>query len=107
MRAGDDIPVIGMFTSWLGAGGILNRATNALSSEFIQDQLSEADTPIGGWMHANVLPPLTTKVCEVIASFQSKSMSDIALGRDGDASSDNTVPDSDNVISQSPEIVAP
>jgi hypothetical protein len=34
-------------------------------------------------------------------------MSDIALGRDGDASSDSTVPDSDNVISQSPEIVAP
>jgi hypothetical protein len=35
-------------------------------------------------MHANVLPPLEKKVCEVITDFQTKSMVDIALGREGD-----------------------
>lgn len=83
MRSGDEIPVIGILTTFMGGSGIISRATNALSSEFIQGQLSDSNTQIGGWMHANVLPPLTEKVCTIITDFQSKSMADIALGREG------------------------
>jgi hypothetical protein len=87
-----DIPGIGALAGWLGGGGLINKALFGLSSEAIQIQLSSADTQVGGWMHANVLPPLTKKVCEVLKSFQSKSALDIALGRDGDVPSNTTVP---------------
>jgi len=83
VSATSEVPVIGVFSTWLGGGGLLNRATSALSSETIQIQLSSPDTQVGGWMHANILPPLTEKVCSVITEFQSKSMVDIALGREG------------------------
>lgn len=85
LNASSEIPVIGVFSSWLGGGGLLNRATSALTAEFISNQLSDESTPIGGWMHSNVKPPLETKICAVIADFQSKSMVDIALGREGSA----------------------
>ena len=85
LSASSEIPVIGVFSSWLGGGGLLNRAAGALTAEIISDQLSSQDTQIGGWMHSNVKPPLEEKLCAVIADFQSKSMVDIALGRDGSA----------------------
>ena len=85
LSASSDIPGLGAITGWLGGGGLLNQVGFGLTSEFIENQLSDANTPIGGWMHANVLPPLEIKVCKVITDFQTKSMTDIALGREGDA----------------------
>lgn len=86
LAASSEIPVIGAFSSWLGGDGLLNRATSALTKEKISNMLSgDEPGPIGDWMHSNVKPPLEEKLCEVIADFQSKSMLDIALGREGSA----------------------
>lgn len=109
INATNELPVIGIFSTWLGGGGVLNRATSALTSERLQIEFSDPNTPIGGWMHANVLPPLESRVCEVITDFQNKSMTDIALGREGstpttDLGGADSAPDLDIDADSAPDL---
>ena len=82
LNALSDIPEIGAIAGWLGGGGALNQAAFGLTAEAIEEQLSDPNTAIGGWMHANVLPPLREKVCKIVEDVQGAGIKDIALGKE-------------------------
>jgi len=92
-----DVPEIGGAIKWLGGSGTLNQAVFGLTSEAIENQLSDPNTVAGEWMHVNVLPRLREKICTLLTDTKGVNIKDLALGKlssAGAAASDFATPTS-------------
>ena len=76
-----DVPEIGGAMEWLGNPGALNRTLSGLTSEAIENQLSDPDTVLGEWMHVNVLPHLREKICTLLTDIKGADIKDLVLGK--------------------------
>ena len=52
-----------------------------MTSEAIENQLSDPNTVAGEWMHVNVLPPLREKICTLLTDIKGADIKDLVLGK--------------------------